>query len=69
MKTWGNSILFSIKNSHKNGSGQNDNPSKNSGLGLTNVRARLELLYPNEYDLKIDEDPLYYNVMLRVNAK
>jgi sensor histidine kinase YesM len=68
MKIWNNVILFSVKNSHKNSAG-NVNMDKNGGLGLENVNKRLALLYPNKYDLSIEEDDEFYTVMLRVNAK
>jgi len=37
------------------------------GLGLPNVWRRLELIYPNKYDLNIQEDSGYYEVLLRLN--
>jgi LytS/YehU family sensor histidine kinase len=39
------------------------------GLGLDNVKKRLELLYPNTYDLNIEENDDFYEVMLRVKVK
>ena len=37
------------------------------GIGLENVRKRLELLYPNEYELVIQEDKSTYDVFLALN--
>lgn len=36
------------------------------GIGIANVRKRLELNYPNRYDLKIDEQQDSYEVLLRL---
>lgn len=69
LKIWGNSILFSVKNSHQN---EGNNPifnAKTSGMGLDNVKKRLALIYPNEYDLQIQNNDLDYQVMLRLNIK
>ena len=40
---------------------------KTSGIGLVNVRRRLELIYPNKYDLKIINDNNIYTVQLTIN--
>ncbi|MGY8913627.1 MAG: sensor histidine kinase [Flavobacteriales bacterium] len=40
-----------------------------SGIGIENVRSRLNLLYPNAYDLEIDNDEIYYTVHLHLNLK
>ncbi len=37
------------------------------GLGLTNVRRTLELLYPDRYDLDIRDEPATYTVNLRID--
>ena len=37
---------------------------KSGGIGLLNARRRLELLYPNRYDLNIYESPNKYKVVL-----
>jgi LytS/YehU family sensor histidine kinase len=69
LKTWGNSILFSVKNSHQNKAKNSIFNSKNGGIGLENVQKRLALIYLNEYDLKMQNNDLDYQVMLRLNAK
>jgi sensor histidine kinase YesM len=68
MKLWGNSILFSVKNSHRDASGQ-DSINKHSGFGLQSTIKRLELLYPNAHDLKIEKEENVFSVMLRLNVK
>ncbi len=39
---------------------------KSGGIGLQNVRRRLELLYPEAYDLVVEDTPLTYKVKLKV---
>jgi sensor histidine kinase YesM len=71
IKTWGNLILFSIKNSHKNAAKEQNMLDKHSGFGLANVQKRLSLLYPdpNEHELTIEYDEISYKVILRLKAK
>jgi sensor histidine kinase YesM len=69
LKIWGNSVLFSVKNSYNTSARKSESFQGSSGLGLVNVNKRLELLYPNGYDLKIEDENDFYTVMLRVNAK
>ncbi len=69
LKSAANSILFSIRNSYTKSKESNVPGIKNSGFGLDNVKKRLELLYPNEHDLKIENDEKGYSVMLRLKQK
>jgi LytS/YehU family sensor histidine kinase len=69
LKTWGNSILFSVKNSQSKMNIETGNINKNSGFGLANVAKRLELLYPNDHRLDIQNDDEFYTVMLQVQKK
>ena len=39
---------------------------RSGGIGLVNIRRRLELLYPEKYDLKIAESPNDYSVNLSI---
>jgi LytS/YehU family sensor histidine kinase len=68
MKLWINQVLFSVKNSYSD-IGAADVLSKHSGFGLQSTIKRLELLYPNSHDLKIEKDEDSFSVMLRVNIK
>ena len=43
----------------------NDNET-DSGLGLENVKRRLELLYPGKYNLEIKEDQNIFQVNLEI---
>ncbi|MBD2700379.1 histidine kinase [Spirosoma sp. BT702] len=69
LKLWGNSILFSTKNSFSRLEETNNELNKNSGLGLANVQKRLDLLYPNTYDLAIREADGFYTVELQLRIK
>ena len=69
LTTWSNSLLFSVKNSYKKEGRVAERPGNSSGMGLDNVQKRLQLLYPNGYDLKIEESDGVFSVMLRVNVK
>lgn len=40
---------------------------KSGGIGLKNVRKRLELLYPKNHQLIVANDNLFYNVVLKLN--
>lgn len=40
---------------------------RSGGIGLVNVRRRLELLYPHKYDLKIDDNPNTYAVTMDID--
>lgn len=44
-----------------------NNASLNQGIGLSNVKKRLELIYPNSHILKISEQEGWFNVFLSLN--
>lgn len=69
LKTWGNSVLFSVKNSQNKTIQNNRILDKNSGFGLANVQKRLELLYNNKYLLEIQDEDDFYNIMLQLKIK
>lgn len=69
LKTWGNSILFSVRNSYNGNTDVNSILKKDSGFGLENVVKRLELLYKGGYDLSNGNKNGYYHVMLQLKAK
>jgi LytS/YehU family sensor histidine kinase len=66
LKTWNGVILFSIKNSYS--PKQHKLFDKHSGLGLTNAKRRLEVLYPSQHTLNIDSDDKTYTVNLQLKA-
>ncbi len=57
-------IKMSIENSKPSMPNQDH---RVGGIGLTNVRRRLDLLYPNHYDLAIDDTPNSYTVNLKID--
>lgn len=67
LKTWANSVLFSVKNSYQDNF-ESSGPDKYSGFGLENVKKRLELMYPNHYDLKTGITENSYTVMLQIKT-
>jgi two-component system LytT family sensor kinase len=57
-----NSLDFWIENTIENYIKDPDN----SGIGLANIKNRLDLLYPNAHDLQITEEDKYYAVHLNL---
>lgn len=69
LKLWSNSILFSVKNSFSPAESKQDELTRSSGLGLVNVKKRLELLYPNTHELTILEEDGFHMVLLQLRIK
>jgi LytS/YehU family sensor histidine kinase len=57
-------LYFKVKNSINKR--RRDRDDQNSGIGLTNVKRRLELLYPEAHELKIENDGEKFEVDLRI---
>ena len=66
LKTWGNSILFSVKNTYGKEEQDQNIMNRSSGMGLPNVTKRLELLYPGKHDLSVGQDEMFYKVALQL---
>lgn len=62
------SIDFFIENS-KPDAPPPQNHRRSGGIGLVNVRRRLDLLYPGKYSLKIEDTPKSYAVRLHLNVE
>ncbi len=58
-------LLFTVENSRE---GNHPPPGKNGGIGLTNVKRRLELLYPGRHELKIDQTDKTFLVILNLDV-
>ncbi|RYZ37755.1 MAG: GHKL domain-containing protein, partial [Sphingobacteriales bacterium] len=69
LKTWGNSILFAVKNTYGRQEQGNKMMGKSNGFGLPNVRKRLDLLYPSAYDLYVNNDEMFYTVELQLKMR
>jgi two-component system, LytTR family, sensor kinase len=63
-----NHLLFSVRNSYSAVSGKYEDFKE--GIGLKNVKRRLELLYPFKHSLEIDQkqDNFYVNLTLELNT-
>lgn len=59
-------IQFNVSNYLHDTALAEDKPKKSKGLGLKNVRERLELLYQNRYDLQISTDNNIFEVKLKI---
>lgn len=59
----GTDFMFRVHNSRENGAVSKDG---HGGIGLQNVRRRLQLLYPGKHDLKIQEGKDDYEVALQL---
>jgi len=63
----GNDLSFDIENS-KGKLVETEN-SKYKGIGIENVKKRLDLIYPGSYSLKITDEGNIYKVVLRLQIK
>jgi LytS/YehU family sensor histidine kinase len=68
IKLDGNHLLFSISNSCNGASGKFEDYKE--GIGLKNVKRRLELLYPNKHSLEIiqKQDSFDVNLTMELNS-
>lgn len=66
LKTGHNQLEFTVKNKYKSIDAIKD---KTSGIGLANVKRRLELLYGNNHQLAIDKTADWFSVSLKLAFK
>lgn len=59
-------LHFSVKNRYEDSEAIKD---KTSGIGLTNVKRRLELLYPGRHVLSIDKSDAWFTVYLQLTLR
>jgi len=57
------SLFFNVRNKIQ----QSKNNHVYSGIGIANVKKRLELVYANKYELNINNDETYFEVQLRID--
>jgi two-component system, LytTR family, sensor kinase len=67
MKVDGLKVEFDIENSKAEKAPLSDPNRRSGGIGLVNVHRRLNLIYPNRYELKIDNNPKSYAVHLDID--
>ncbi len=67
MKVEDNNILFTCKNSL--GRISEEKNLEHPGIGLENVKKRLNLLFPGKHQLNISQEATVYNVVLSLNMK
>ncbi len=65
LQIWGKTLLFSVQNSFVPNSTATTS-EQHSGLGLENVKKRLELAYPSRHDLSIDRKNNTFMIKLRL---
>jgi sensor histidine kinase YesM len=65
MKTMNKTVHFEIENNK--GTSENPYQNKYSGIGLTNIKKRLNLLYPEKHTLTIKDDEYKFIVLLKIN--
>jgi two-component system LytT family sensor kinase len=65
IKTEGSKILFSSSNYIV---GSENNLMENTGIGINNVKRRLELMYPDKHKLTTIEKDNYYTVHLEIET-
>jgi hypothetical protein len=58
-------LEFKVKNNKYNNSLLR--PAETTGIGITNIKRRLELLYHNKYKLNLDDDKTTYSVNLNLH--
>lgn len=63
LKVNGTQLEFCIENSKAEQLPRQEHP-RSGGIGLVNVRHRLEILYPNKYKLEVKDEPHRYAVTL-----
>lgn len=64
-----NILKFEVRNNIPQNTKEHLTPSTDGGIGLTNVKKRLEIGYePNDYDLSIFEEDEMFNVILKLKV-
>ena len=65
LKQTGSMLELAVENSISPSAAPGDKKRQGTGIGLANVRKRLDILYPEKYDLSIDKsEHLYKSVLI-----
>jgi LytS/YehU family sensor histidine kinase len=67
MDVQGNQLRFSVENNNPPAS--NKEAIQSLGIGIMNVRKRLDFLYPGKYEMKIAEQPAFFKIDLQLQLK
>jgi sensor histidine kinase YesM len=67
LEVLGNNLSFEIENSK--GKSMETDDFKYKGIGIENVKKRLDLIYPGSYSLNITNGRITYKVILKVQLK
>lgn len=67
LQTIENQLLFIVTNKFSNDVQEIKDGA--SGIGLTNVKRRLELLYPEQHSLKVQQKDNFYTTELKLNLR
>ncbi|MCB0579066.1 MAG: histidine kinase [Phaeodactylibacter sp.] len=66
LRAEGKKVHFFIENSKPDAPPKQDS-RRSGGIGLVNIHRRLNLLYPNQYELEIEDSPRSYAVNLKLD--
>lgn len=66
LETYERQLIFKVKNKYLKDDSAKD---KSSGIGLANVKRRLELLYHENHSLTIDKTDLWFTVILKLTLE
>jgi len=61
-------INFNVWNTKSQYEGELNDEYK-AGIGLSNIKRQLNLIYPNQHELSIDEDKNYFELALKISFK
>jgi two-component system, LytTR family, sensor histidine kinase AlgZ len=61
----GKACVYTVENSKL--SAQDEKTKEKSGIGLQNVQRRLELSYPNQFDLEVEDNEKHYLIQLNLD--
>lgn len=67
LKIKDDNLNFNVKNTINRQ--KQEKEENKSGIGLANIKRRLELLYPNSHELNISEDGNFFSISLIINLK
>ncbi len=67
----GKTIIFEVANSNDNTTAPAPSITSKkeaSGIGLDNIKRRLEILFPGKYTLETDSNDVFYRTKLTINV-